>query len=143
MANPNFASLLDVDMDDVKPPATFPKGTWHWIVQGQPRNDKSTKKGTEYYEYTLKPIAPRDDVEEEDLKEFGDYSDKTMKATFYVTEKSLFMLKDFLAACGLQGKMSEAIFEATNCEVLGYIRHEASEDGKRIFAKFGGFAPVE
>lgn len=143
MANPNFASLLDIDMDDVHAPPTFPAGPWHWRVVGQPRRDVSSKKQTPFVEFTLKPLAALEGVDQDDLNAFGDFKDKTLPATFYITEKSLFMLKDFLVACGLEGKMEAAIEETMNAEVIGMIRHEASEDGTRVFARFGKFAPVE
>lgn len=145
MANPNFADLLDTPSQDVHAPPTFPAGCWHWRIIGIPRRDKSSKKQTPFVEFTLKPLAAMEDVDQDALNEFGDFKDKTLPATFYVTEKSLFMLKDFLDHCGIanEGTMNDRIEETPNAEVLGWIRHEASEDGQRVFARFGKFAPVE
>lgn len=150
MANPNFASLLDTPSVDVKAPPTFPAGPWHWRIIGQPRFDKSSKKQTEFVEFTLKPIAALEGVEQDDLDAFGEFKDKTLPATFYITDKALNMLKEFLTHCGIPEMDGEAkltlrqrIDEAMNCEVIGDIRHEASEDGQRVFARFGKFAPVE
>lgn len=144
--SPNFGALLDTPSQDVHAPPTFPAGSWHWRVIGQPRFDKSSKKGTEFVEFTLKPMAALDDVDQEALNEFGSFAEKTKTATFYITEKSLFMLKDFLDACGIEDgdgiSLRHRVDEAMNSEVIGFIRHEASDDGQRVYAQFGRFAPV-
>lgn len=145
MANPNFATLLDTPSQDVKAPPTFPAGPWHWRIIGQPKFDKSSKKQTDFVEFTLKPLTALEGVDQDELNAFGEFKDKTLPATFYVTEKSLFMLKQFLDCCGIEdvGSLNNRIEESPNSEVIGFIRHEASEDGTRVFARFGKFAPVE
>lgn len=145
MANPNFATLLDTPSQDVTAPPTFPAGPWHWKIIGQPRFDKSSKKQTEFVEFTCKPLAALEGVDPDDLATFGDFKDKTLPNTFYITEKSLFMLKEFLDHCGIEdeGTLRQRIDEAMNQEFIGFIRHEASEDGTRVYARFGKTAPVE
>lgn len=143
-ASPNFGALLDTPSQEVHAPPVFPAGMWQWRVVGQPRFDKSSKKGTEFVEFTLKPMAAGEDVDQDALNDFGSFAEKTLPATFYITEKSLFMLKEFLDHCGIpdEGSLRQRIDQAMNSEVIGFIRHEASEDGQRIFARFGRFAPV-
>lgn len=144
-ASPNFGALLDTPASEITAPPVFPAGTWHWRVIGQPRQDVSSKKQTPFVEFTLKPMAAMEDVDQEALNEFGSFAEKTLPATFYITEKSTFVLKEFLTHCGISDEgvsLRQMIDEAMNCEVLGSIRHEASEDGQRVFARFGRFAPV-
>lgn len=145
MANPNFASLLDTDSQSVERPKPLPQGTYHCVVKGQPRFDKSSKKQTDFVEFTLQPTAAMDDVDQEELTSMGGFVDKTIKATFYVTENSLWRLKDFLDHCGVadEGSLRSRIDEAMNSEVLAKLRHEASDDGQSVFARLGGTAPVE
>lgn len=143
--SPNFSDLLDTPASEAVAPPTFPAGSWHWRVVGQPRYDKSSKKETPFVEFTLKPLAAMEDVDQEALNDFGSFADKTIPATFYITEKSKFMLREFLVNCGISDEgvsLKQMIEEAVNCEVIGFIRHEASEDGQRVFARFGRFAPV-
>ena len=59
-----FESILDrpsAEIDrTVKP---LPVGSYVAIVQGQPRIDKSSKKQTEFSEYTMKLLEAKDDVD--------------------------------------------------------------------------------
>lgn len=145
---PNFGSLLDTSTDDVERPKAMPEGSYLWTVKGMPRFDKSSKKQTEYAEFTLVCTAAGDDVDHEALDAYLTMKDGTKKglsesiqrATYYLTEGSLFRLKDFLQHCGieLEGRsLRECIDDTPNCQVGAYIRHEASNDGESIFGRIG------
>lgn len=140
VTRPNFGSLLDTNADAIERPKPMPEGSYLWVVQGLPRYDKSSKKQTEFAEFTLKCVAAGDDVDAESLAAMGGIEDKTQRATFYLTEKSLYRLKEFLQHCGIEVEgrpLRESIEEAPNCQVGAYIRHEASDDGETIYANLG------
>jgi len=149
---PNFGSLLDKAPSEIERPKPGPEGSYLWVVQGLPRQDKSSKKQTEFVEFTLKCVQAGDDVDPEALaayltmpdgtkKPLGDF---TQKATFYLTDNSLWRLKSFLEACGLDVDQAESlrqcIEETPNCQVVGYVKHEASSDGESLFARVDKFA---
>lgn len=150
-----FGSILDKQSSDVERPKPLPPGTYHCVVDGQPREDKSTKKGTEFVEFSLKPMEALDDVDDDDLKAAltsGDGSvkalaDKRIRATFYLTEDALWRLKKFLTQ-DLQieegkKKIRQMIGEAQNRQVLALVKHVPSDDGQSIFAQLASTAPVE
>jgi hypothetical protein len=140
MSNPNFSSILDQPASEVKPPPLIPMGTYTALVKGLPRYDKSTKKGTEFSEHTLQLLQAHDDVDTDALEEIGGLMEKTINVTYYHTEKSLFMLKDFCEACGvdLEGKsLRQAAEETPGCQVGVFIKHVPSDDGKRMYANVG------
>lgn len=152
---PNFGSLLDKAPSEVERPKPGPEGSYLWVVQGLPRMDKSSKKQTEFVEFTLKAVQAGDDVDPEALEAFltmpdgskkplGDF---TQKGTFYLTENSLWRLKDFLTHCGIDvdeaESLRQAIEETPNCQVVGYVRHEASSDGESVFARVDKFASAD
>lgn len=155
MARPNFGTLLDKAPSDVERPKPGPEGSYLWVVQGLPRQDKSSKKQTEFVEFTLKCVAAGDDVDAEALEAFltaGDgtkkpLTDWTTKAVYYLTENSLWRLKDFLEHCGISldeaESLRQAIEETPNCQVVGYMRHEASADGESIFSRLGKTAHAD
>lgn len=147
MSNPNFSSILDEAPTEVKVPPPMPAGTYTFVVQGQPRYDKSSKKGTEFVEFTLKPVAVGEDVDEDELNSIGGIDGKTVRATFYLTEDAVFMLDQFHAACGIDlskpASRKARNDEVVNAEVGGYIKHEASNDGSRVFARLGKTFRVE
>lgn len=151
MNAPNMKAILNRPSADAAPPKTFPAGTWLCTVKGLPRFDKSSKKKTDYAEFLLKPMQPQEDVDADALAEFGDFSKKEIKATYYLTDASEFMLKEFLDNCGIPDvdeddeKLTHAqrIDLIPGAQVFVTIKHRASEDGTRMFAEVGGTAKVE
>ena len=147
MANPKFADILDRPADDVKPPPTLPQGPYLTILQGLPEQIESSKKKTPGLRFLHKIISPLDGVDEEALALIdGGVVGKIVKNDLWLTEDSLFMLKQFLENCGIDmaGKtITAGIDETPNTEVVIFIKHDASEDGERIFAKVGKTAPAE
>lgn len=147
MAQAVFSSILDKAPADVKPPETLPVGSYLCTVQGLPRHDKSTKKGTPFIEYTLIIQQPMDDVDEDALNAFGDVKGKPIKATFYDTEQAGYRIKEFFEHCGLDTEsvdtLRELVDSPNGCQVIAHLKHEASDDGKRTFARLAGTAPVE
>ena len=147
---PNFSDFLDRRADEVERPKPLPVGTYRTVIKGQPRFDKSTKKGTEFVEFTHTIVEAADDVDEDALKEYlGDdkLRGKEIKNVYYLTENSLWRVKEFLEHCGLdvEGKhtLGQLIEGTPNCEVYLTIRHEPSQDGQAMFARVGGSAAVE
>lgn len=157
MASPNYASLLDkpASLDDR--PKTQPQGSYLCVLKGLPRYDKSSKKQTDFVEFTAQvQQANTHDVDQDDLEAWLTKSDgskvkitdKTLKLTYYLTENSIFMLNDFLDHCGIDdadGTKSrrERIDETPNAEVVVFIRHEARQDGQGVQARVGKTAPAE
>lgn len=146
----NISDILNRPAEDVKPPPTLPVGSYNCIVKGLPEQGESSKKKTPYLEFSLQVTSARDDVDEDEIKAY-EADEKTIagtiiKATYYTTESALFMLTDFLESLGIDfsgGKsISAAIDEAPNMEVVAYIKHEPSNDGKRFFARLGGTAKM-
>jgi hypothetical protein len=144
---PNFASLLDKPSSEIERPKPLPQGHYVCVVKGLPVFDKSSKKQTEYVEFALQPIEAQDDVDEDDLKAMGGFADKTIRATYYITEKSLYRLKEFLTHCGIEEddkvSLRERIEASPNCQVLVGLVHEASNDGSAVYANVGSTAAVE
>lgn len=145
---PNFGKLLDVAPTEVERPKPIPAGTYLCTVKGLPKFDKSSKKGTEYVEFTLVPVSAGDDVDEDELKEFGGLKDKTIKDTYYITENSVWRLKKFLEDCGLdvdnkKTTLRELIDETPNAQLNVIIKHEFGNDNVSVFARVAGTAPAE
>lgn len=151
----NITDILDRQASEIERPKPLPAGSYLCVVKGQPRHDKSAKKQTPFVEFTLGFLQAYDDVDENELKtsltkadgETVALTDKTMKATFYLTEGSAFMLTDFLTACGLDtdadASVRQLLEETPGCQVTATVKHEASQDGTSIYAKFGNFAKAE
>lgn len=151
MAEASFSSILDRPASEVNRPPTLPVGHYVAVIQGLPRRDKSTKKGTEYVEFTCKVQSALDDVDEKDLKTYqsvsGPVSDAVMKLTFYMTEKSAYRLKDFVLD-DLQLEIPDNMDLWSACQETGgaqftlQIAHKPTQDGKGVFAEIASTGPV-
>lgn len=156
---PNFADILDTPATEISRPKPLPQGTYLWMVKGLPRLDKSTRKGTEFSEYTLQCLEASDDVDEDALKasltkasgEVIPLRDRSIRATFYHTEDALYRLKKFLMDLdideedddGKPRKMREMMQDVPGRQVWGHIKHTPSDDGEMIFANIDKTAKVD
>ena len=145
----NFQDILNRPAEEIKPPVTLPMGSYHTIVMGLPEQGQSSKKKTDFLKFTHKIIAALDDVDPDAVAEFQQdgvsLAGQEVDNTFYITDKSAFMLKEFLENCGIDlgGRtIAEGLEDVPNAEVIIHIKHEATEDGKRVFAKVGSTARV-
>lgn len=149
MANtPNFGALLDKPSTEIEKPKPWPVGSYTCAVKGLPRFDKSSKKQTEFVEFTLQPLAAGDDVDQEELTAMGGLaSGKTIKDTYYITEDALWRLKDFLLHCGIEEEdgvsLRQMIEETPGKQLVVFIKHEPSQDGTSVFARVGNTAVAE
>lgn len=142
MNAPNFSSVLDKPSSAIQKPKPFPVGSYIATVQGPPKIDKSTKKQTEYSEYTLKPFQTLDDVDSDALAEFGGLGQKTMRATFYHTEDAIYRLKDFFDHCdipqedddGNELSTRQRMALVANCTVGINVVHQVSDDGENVYS---------
>ena len=139
-----FESILDKPSSAIERPKPLPTGTYICIVKGMPRYDKSSQKQTPFVEFTLQPTTACDDVDADDLEAMGGFVNKTIKATYYLTEDSAWRLKDFLGHCQVEesGTLRQMCEHTAGCEVYATIKHEASNDGQSVFAKLGSTAAV-
>lgn len=143
---PNFASILDESPTEVSAPQPAPQGTYVFVV-GNPRYDKSTKKGTDFVEFPVRAVAAESDVDEAELEEAGGLDGINLRATFYLTEDAVYRLDEFHSHCGIDledGTSRRSRNDAVvNAEVRGFVKHEPSQDGTRIFARFNRSLPME
>lgn len=143
---PNFGSILDKPTAEIERPKPLPAGHYLFVIPSLYKMDKSTKKGTEYVEFTCKPVQAGEDVDEDALKEYGDISEASQRLTYYLTENSIFRLKEFLIDdLGLEdeGKLRPMLDKTVNAQFIGQVVHEASQDGRSVFANIKSTAKAE
>lgn len=143
---PNFGSILDQQSSEIERPKPLPVGTYTCIVKGLPRFDKSSKKGTDFVEFTLQPVEAGEDVDEEDLDAVGGLANKTLRHTLYITEDAAYRIKDFCDHLGIEEddmSLRQRIEQAPGKQVLVTVKHTASDDGSTIYANVGRTASVE
>jgi len=124
-------SALDTPADEIEAPKPLPAGDFTFTVASWDQGE-SSRKGTPFIVYYLKPTSPGDDVDE-DMLEKVDWQSKQLRATFYLTQNAMFMLRNFLEnACGLDIKgstLKELIPEAIGAEVVGTVSVQEGNNG--------------
>jgi hypothetical protein len=149
----SFASILDTPSSDIERPKPMPVGQYVVIVQGQYREDKSSKKQTPFVEFVLKFIQPLDTVDEDALDAWltakdgtkKNLADQSIKNTYYLTDSAMWRLTDFLDHCGAGDEdmtVRQRLSETPGKELVITIKHEASDDGSSVFARVGNTAAV-
>lgn len=151
----SFGSILDRAPSEVERPKPLPQGSYVTQVVGQPRFDKSSKKQTEFAEFTHKIISAGEDVDQDDLDAYlttadgkkKKLSDVTLKNTYYLTDGAAWRLKEFLEHCGIDvenlDSLREGVEETPGKQVGVFVGHEASQDGQSVFARIGKTYVVE
>lgn len=141
----NWEDLLKKPAEDAVRPAVLPTGTYVLQVQSH-RFDESSKKKTPFVEFVFKALDAGDDVDREKLAEIK-LSEQKITADFYLTDRSDFMLTDFLSALGLEiggGRtFGDLIPEATGRTVRCYFVHEPIPDSDRFKAVPKKWLPAE
>jgi len=142
MSNTNFQDILNKNADDIHPPPVLPEGSYHTVVIGLPESGESSKKKTPQLKFTHKIIGPLEDVDPDQIAEFEAEGEtvagQEVENIHYVTLKTQNMIKEFLINCGIDmtGKsLAEGIDETPNSEVIVFMQHEQSKDGKKTYSK--------
>jgi hypothetical protein len=137
---PNFEEIANAPVDQIKPPALLPVGTYLVSIIGIPELVKSSQKQTDGVAFKYKFFQPRDDVDRDALSE--SLADRTltdceMTDTFWVTDKSAFMLKQFLTDVleVPESTLKQMWTEASGKQLLVHIRHRPRQDGSGLFAE--------
>lgn len=144
-----FASILDRTSSEIERPKPLPMGTYICSVKGLPKQDVSSKKKTEFCEFTLQVLGAHEDVDADALAEClkgKALSEKTIRATYYVTDDAAWRLQEFVDHCGVEDgpgiSLRQRISAIAGSQVNVYIRHKPSDDGTMIYAEVGSTAPV-
>lgn len=115
----DFESLLNTPAEEIEAPKPVPQGSYRAQIMGFDQIESSQKK-TPGIAFTVRLIEAQDDVDPDALAEYketgGDISKKEMKHTFYLTNASSFMLKEFMKdvlGIGESGRTLAAMLEET------------------------------
>jgi hypothetical protein len=147
-----FQDILNKPASSIEPPKLFPIGTYLWLVEGQPRFDKSKQKQTDFVEFTCRCLQPGPDVDAAAAAE-ANVTGKTRTMTFYLTEDAVFRLSNkdgtgFLNHLDVDTDkpLGQAISEAPGRQFWGTITHRSNTNPQtgevRIFAEISSTAKV-
>lgn len=134
----DFTKLLSKKLDDVEAPALLPEGPYI-VTIAQYRTGESAQKKTPYVEFDLKIQEALEGVDTDELAKVKNLTDKVLKTQFFLSEDSLFRLKDFFIKAGLpvEGRSFEEILsEIAGAQLKGIVSHRVNPNNtEQVFAE--------
>ena len=83
MSKMSFADALDTKLDEVEEPKKLPQGTYLMTVVKPPILGQAGKDGQyDTVDFLFRPIAAQDDVDPDDLKDYGDIAGAIVRQRF-------------------------------------------------------------
>jgi hypothetical protein len=137
MSSPDFSSILSKSASAIEEPKPLPVGTYICVVNAAPELTKIGQKETPAAVFQLRPIRPMDDVDSSALAEAGNWQERNIRHTLYLTEEALYRLKEFLGHLGLDvegdASLGELISGSPGRQVAVSISHRPAPDGSRLY----------
>ena len=143
MANIDFNAILNKKANEVEAPVALPVGSYLLTVVAYSFGT-SQKQQAPFVKFEFQPVSAGEDVDQEALAKVKNLNERKVNATFYITEESLFRIKDFLGKCGLdvegESTLSELIPTSIGCQVIGIMKAELANDNSgREFIRLNSF----
>lgn len=152
-----FSDALDRKLEEVKRPPNLPVGHYIWQVAKHPEVDEFDGRDGAKFEritFQITCVAAHDDVDTDELAEYGNVQGAQNRKTFLFTnnpdekanfDRSMFNLKRFLEHCGVDQSMSlgEALAASVNAQFLGELTHRPDpKDPEIIYSEVGKTAAL-
>jgi len=139
MSQVDLSHLLGKSIGEVEKPKPFPMGHYGWVIASFSIVE-STKKKTPGVEFVCKMTEAKDDVDQDELALVKNASERSQKLTFWLTEDSLWRLKEFCVLLGITSEdddrpLGEILPEATSQQFVARIVHETIEGTTDVIAK--------
>jgi len=141
-----FSEILNKPSGEAPKPQALPIGTYLTVVDGPYKPTKVGQDQTDCVEFVLKILS----VMEADPSEVSDYESaqggsllgKTINARFFLTDKALYRLDEFLEIVGIAKGLpyKQALAEVTGKQVVINVSQRPSPDGTRMFSDIKGYA---
>lgn len=145
----NLEAILNMQADEITAPPSIPAGSYVATVASF-KSVESSQKKTPGIEFTMKITEAKEDVDEDALAQYradgGEVIGTEMAHTSWASEKSAFMLRDFLKdTLGISSggrTMAAMLDEVVGKECIIKVVHQPSSDGKRVFARVTEALPL-
>jgi len=133
----DFSKILGKQAEAIEKPKPLPIGTYLCTNPKLPEFLGIGKAETPAAVFKYLIIAPQEDVDPDELKDFGDWKGKTIKHNMFLSEASEFRTKETICEVyGIDeaGKTLGQIFNETiNKQLLVTVKHRPSDDGTEMF----------
>lgn len=129
----DFTSALETKASEVEKPVTLPQGTYTWVVTKVPTQETNKSGEWNIVEFPIKAVAAEEDVDADDLNEFGSLDSAFSRVSFMFptdpdkendVKKTLYRMKNFMqntlaVDCDEDSSLKEMMAASVNCQFLG------------------------
>jgi hypothetical protein len=144
----DFSDLLNTSAEDAVRPPARPGGTYRSTFKSS-ADTISSKKRTKGLEFTFADLEPLSDVDQGAWEHYVASpavkpEEDVMTDTFWITQKSLYRIREFCEACGVgaDGKtIIQMVGDALGERVLLTVQQNMGEKG--TFSNITGYAKDE
>ncbi len=141
----DFSDLLNTSAEEVVRPPARPGGTYRGTFKSS-ADTISSKKRTNGLEFTFSDMEPLSDVDQAAWENYVSSpavkpEEDTMSDSFWITTKSLYRIKEFCEACGVNaaGKtIIQMVGDAIGERVLLTVQQTVGEKG--TYSNITGYA---
>lgn len=154
----DFADALDTGATEFEPSKLLPIGTYTWSVTKPPENKVVGKdKDWDRLTFMVKCISAEDDVDPDDLSEYGSVKGDPSRVSFLFpkdadkqndwnkTRETLdkFLFKTLQVDVDEDATLKQALAASVNCHFLGVVKHVPDSRTEGDFqSEIGSTAPV-
>ena len=154
----DFSKALETKTTDFEPPKNLPQGTYTFTV-AKPYEERTVGENDRYtvISFPVKPVAPHEDVDADDLREFGDLSNAYLRVEFLFDSEdenaqkaAMQRLLTFLGKhLGIEGveegaSLKQVLAEVVNRQFIGVVEwRPRNDDPERVNVNIKRTAPVE
>jgi len=142
---PAFEDILNMRSADIKAPSAYPVGTYHCLIDGPGTKGQSSQKKTDLLTFKFKILSPMSDVDAAQAAE-QQIVGKFIVNDYYITDAAVWRLKEMLVEhLGIEEEdksFLQLLAEAPGKQLLVKLKHEISQDGKRVFHRVESTAHV-
>lgn len=149
---PSFSDVLSKAAESIERPPLPPKGTYVFVVQGQPKTNE--RKEYEVVDFQLKGVRPGEDVDADDLKAYGSPANIIVRKSFLFNttdeaafKRAEFNLREFLVThLGMDAGLTikELMTMANGKQCLGTIDYRPDQENPEVlYVDLKRTAPIE
>jgi len=139
-----FADILNKPSGEAPKPQTLPSGTYLTEVDGPYKPNKVGQDQTDTVDFNLKVLTVMQANEDEVRAIDGGLPGKLIYARFFLTEKALYRLDEFLEKLGIPKgtPYKQALADCPGKQIVVNLGQRPSPDGTRMFNEIKSYAAV-
>jgi len=120
MTRLNFADAMNTKLGDIERPANLPQGTYVMMVAKQPVFGEIASGKYDTCDFMMKPLSATDDVDADELKDFGDITAAMLRHRFMFNSEDKILFQRSLH--------NMRVFMEEHLQIEGAVKKETKQN---------------